>query len=143
MRQGGRENQREIVRNREAIALKIILAPLSEGNHGTNMTPQEFFQSIASKWTRQPGDKRETANKIGTYPQDQVVWKKPQVPQTTSEIPPKMSNMKQSKGDPSIVERGTPIQRVHRSAPMIKVYIPETAENPVRTNIQGVGLRNL
>ena len=104
------------------------------------MTPQERRQPITHQRTRQPVNRRMIEKKIGTDTQDQVARKNPQVPQTTLKPPPKKSTMKRSKVNPSRAERGTLRKRACRSAPTLKVSIPDTAENPERANIQGVVL---
>ena len=57
--------------------------------------------------------------------------------------PLKTSNMKRSKGYPSRAYQVPPRQWVRRSAMNLKVYRSDTADNPARENIQGVGLLNL
>ena len=45
---------------------------LSEENYGTKTTPQGRRQIIVDEWTRQPGNVKETAEKIEMDPQDKV-----------------------------------------------------------------------
>ena len=50
---------------------------LSEENYGTKTTPQGRRQIIVDKWTRQPGNVKETAEKIEMDPQDKVAQEVP------------------------------------------------------------------
>ena len=74
------ETPRDIACKRKAFPLRILEPLLMEGNTGTRMIPQELRQTISAEWKRQPGDKRETAKKISTYPQEQVDQKARWIP---------------------------------------------------------------
>ena len=75
---GGVEaTHRDINRKREAVTQRISEPSLLEGSYGTKMIPQECRRPIASDWTRQSGDKRDTAKKIRTDTQDRVAQKAP------------------------------------------------------------------
>ena len=78
---GGREaTPRDIAYNREAVPPKTPKPFVLEGNHGTNMIPQERWQTVASKSTRKIVDNMETSKKVGTDTQYQAERKKTSSP---------------------------------------------------------------
>ena len=104
---------RDITINQGAVPPKTLEPFVSEGNHGTNMTPQEHCHTIATKWTRQTSNKRDTAGKTGTDPQYQVTRKQRSSSSDHFGSPSQnVGKMRKSKGEPSRAKRGPTRQQV-------------------------------
>ena len=96
------------------------------------MIPQERRHAIADIGTIQPGDKRETATKIGAELPDHVARKAPSSSPDNFGAPSKNLRYETIEGSPQ--ERSGALKRLSRM---------DTDLNPGRANIQGAGLHNL